>query len=85
MISNTFNDVFVNVGQTLAKSIPSSCKEPSDYIWYNAINAFCFDPVTENEISKIIGCFKESAAGLDNSSMKPVWTDHLWQAVSDMH
>ena len=65
MISNRFNDFFVNVGQNLAKSIPSSCKEPSDYISYKAINAFYFVPVTENEISKIIGCFKESAAGWD--------------------
>ena len=65
MISNKFNDFFVNVGQNLAKSIPSSCKEPSDYISYKAINAFYFVPVTENEISKIIGCFKESAAGWD--------------------
>ena len=65
MISNKFNDFFVNVRQNLAKSIPSSCKEPSDYISYNAINAFYFVPVTENEISKIIGCFKESAAGWD--------------------
>ena len=65
MISNKFNDFFVNVGQNLAKSIPSSCKEPSDYISYKAINAFYFVPITENEISKIIGCFKESAAGWD--------------------
>ena len=66
MISNKFNNFFVNVGQNLAKSIPSSCKEPSDYISYNAINAFYFVPVTENGISKIIGCFKESAAGWDD-------------------
>ena len=66
MISNKFNDFFVNVGQNLAKSIPLSCKEPSDYISYKAINVFYFVPVTENEISKIIGCFKESAAGWDN-------------------
>ena len=65
MISNKLNDLFVNVGQNLAKSIPSSCKEPSDYISYKAINAFYFVPVTENEISKIRGCFKESAAGWD--------------------
>ena len=67
MISNKFNDFFVNVGETLARSIPPSCKGPSDYISYNDINIlFYFDSITENEISKIIGCFKESAAGWDN-------------------
>ena len=65
MKSNKFNDFSVNVGQTIAKSIPSSCKEPSHYISYNAFNAFYFDPVTENWISKIIVCFKESTAGWD--------------------
>ena len=42
---------FVNVGHTLAKSIPSSFTEPSDYISYNAVNAFYYDPFTENEKS----------------------------------
>ena len=50
----------------LAKSIPSSCKKLSDYISYNAIDAFYFDTITENEISKVIGCFKGSAAGSDD-------------------
>ena len=63
MISNKFNDFCVNGVQNLARSTPSSCKEPSDYISYKAINAFYFVPVAENEISKIIGCFKEIAAG----------------------
>ena len=66
MISNKSSNFFVNVGQTVAKSIPSSCKEPSDYISYNANNVWYFDPFTENEITNIIGCFKESAAGWDD-------------------
>ena len=66
MISNKSSNFFVNVGQTVAKSIPSSCKEPSDYISYNAINVWYFDPFTESEITYIIGCFKESAAGWDD-------------------
>ena len=37
-----------------------------DYISYSAVNAFYFDPVTENEICKIIGTFKDSAVGWDD-------------------
>ena len=66
VISNKFNNFFVNVGHTLAMSIPSSYKNPTDYISYSAVNAFYFDPVTENEICKIIGTFKDSAAGWDD-------------------
>ena len=52
--------------------IPSSCKEPSDNITYNAISAFYFDPVTENERSKIIGCFKENAVGWDDMKVNVI-------------
>ena len=62
-IANKFNNFFVNVGNTLAKSIPTSHKQPNDYISFNANNTFSLEPVTENEICKIIGAFKDSAAG----------------------
>ena len=39
-IANRFNNVFVNVGNTLAKSIPTSHKYPNGYISYNAKNTF---------------------------------------------
>ena len=64
-IANEFNHFFVNVGNTLAKSIPTSPKHPRDYISYNTNNTFSLAPVTENEICKIIGPFKDSAAGWD--------------------
>ena len=64
-IANKFNNFFVNVGNTLAKSIPTSHKQPNDYISFNANNTFSLEPVTENEICKIIGAFKDSAAGWD--------------------
>ena len=72
IISKKINDFSVNVAQTLAKSIPSSCTEPLDYISYNTINAFYFEPVKENEISKIIGRFKESDAGWDDSKANAI-------------
>ena len=65
-MSNKFNNFFVNVGHTLAMSIPSSYKNPTDYISYSAVNAFYFDPVTEIEICKFIGTFKDGAAVWDD-------------------
>ena len=39
-IANKFNNFFVNVGNTLAKSIRTSHKHPNGYISYNANNTF---------------------------------------------
>ena len=78
-IANKFNHFFVNVGNTLAKSIPTSHKHPNDYISYNASNTFSLDPVTENEICKIIGTFKDSAAGWDG--IKPGIVKHRKKIV----
>ena len=61
-IANKFNNFFVNVGNTLAKSIRTSHKHPNDHIYCNVSNTFSLEPVTENEICKIIGTFKDSAA-----------------------
>ena len=49
-IANKFNKLFVNVGNTLAKSIPTSHEHPNDYIFYNSSNTFSLEPVTEIEI-----------------------------------
>ena len=51
-IANEFNNFFVNVGNTLAKPIPTSHKHPNDYISYNASNTFSLEPVTEMKYVK---------------------------------
>ena len=79
-IANKFNNFFVNVGNTLAKSIPTSHKHPNDYISYSASNTFSLEPVTENEICKIIGTFKNSAAGWDG--IKPGIVKHIKEIAS---
>ena len=66
VIANKFNSFFVNVGTVLAKSIPPTVKNPVDYIQQDILSTLYFDPVTENEICKIIGSFKDSAAGWDD-------------------
>ena len=45
---------FVNVGTVLVNSIACTDNIPVDYIQQD-INTLYFDPVTENEICKIIG------------------------------
>ena len=66
VIANKFNTFFVNVGTVLANSIAPTDKNPVDYIQQDVINTLYFDPVTENEICKIIGSLKVSAAGWDD-------------------
>ena len=78
-IANKFNSFFVNVGNTLAKSIPTSHKHPNDYIFYNASNTFSLELVTENEICKIIGTYNYNAAGWDG--MKPGIVKHIREIV----
>ena len=46
IIANKFNNFFINVGKTLAKTIPGSNKKPLEYITNGNINKFYFSPVT---------------------------------------
>ena len=69
LIANKCNDFFVNVGSSLAKTIPLSPQNPTDYMMQNIDTIFNINPVTEDEIVKIMGQFKDSAAGWD--SLKP--------------
>ena len=69
LIANRFNDFFVNVGSSLAKTIPLSPKDPTDYMIQNINVIFNINPVTGDEITKIMGQFKDSAAGWD--TLKP--------------
>ena len=78
-IANNFNNFFVSVDNTLAKFIPTSHKHPNDYISYNASNTFSLELVTENETCKIIGTFKDSAAGWDG--IKPGIVKHMKEMV----
>ena len=69
LIANEFNDFFVKVGSSLAKTIPLSPKNLTDYMMQNIDTIFNINPVIEDEIIKIMGQFKDSAAGWD--SLKP--------------
>ena len=68
-ISNRLKKFFVHVGESLASVIPQSSKVPSDYLKQGIVSELYLDPVTEDEVDKIISNFRESAAGWDE--LKP--------------
>ena len=74
VIANKFNSFFVNVGTVLATD-----KNPVDYIQQDILGTLYFDPVTENEICKIIGSFKDSAAGWDD--LKSSMIKHIKESI----
>ena len=80
VIANKFNTFFVNVGTVLAKSITPTDKNPVDYIHQDIINTLYFDPVTENEICKIIGSLIDSAAGWDG--LKSSMIKHIKESIT---
>ena len=80
VITNKFNPFFVNVGSVLAYSIASTDKNPVDYIQQDVINTLYFDPVTENEICKINGLLKDSAAGWDD--LKSSMIKHIKESIT---
>ena len=75
VIVNKFYGFFVNVGTVFAKSISPTDKNPVDYIQQDMISNLYFDPVTEQEICKIIGTFKDTAAGWDD--LKSIMLKHI--------
>ena len=48
IICNRFNDFFVNIGPTLAKSIPKVNESPLSYMGNRLIESIYMESVTEN-------------------------------------
>ena len=65
-ICNRCNDLFVNIGPTLAKSIPKVNESPLSYMGNRLIESIYLEPVTENEINTLIKALKDTATGFDN-------------------
>ena len=80
VIANKFNTFFVKVGTVLANSIAPTDKNPVDYIQQDVMNTLYFDPVTENEICKINGSLKDSAAGWDD--LKSSMIKHIKESIT---
>ena len=79
VIANKFNDLFINVGPSLAKKIPSTIKNPTEYITQNIETIFAINPVSDNEVLKLIGDLKDSAAGWDE--LRPNMIKHVKEHI----
>ena len=66
LISNKFNDFFINIGPTLAKSIPRINKSPLSYLGNRLTETIYLAPVNEKEIGQLIKSLKDTAAGFDD-------------------
>ena len=65
LISEKFNDFFVNIGPTLAKRIPIIDKSPLSYMQSSMTESIFLAPVTPTEIEKLVLTLKNSATGWD--------------------
>ena len=66
LISNKFNDFFINIGPTLAKSIPCVNKSPLSYLGNRLTESIYLALVNENEIGQLIKSLKDTTAGFDD-------------------
>ena len=82
MISNKFNNFFVNVGTTLAKNILLSNKRPTEYMITKTTDLFILDPVSENDVLKIISNFKDSSAG--RYELKPLMMKNIKESIKTL-
>ena len=79
VISNKFNNFLVNFGTTLAKNILLSNKSPTEYIITNTTDLFILDPVSENDVLRIISNFKDSSAGW--YELKPLMMKNIKETI----
>ena len=68
LVTEKFNDFFVNVGPTLARKIPEQDRNPEDFMQARAVFSLYLEPVTETEVTNLINSLKSSAPGFDSIS-----------------
>ena len=66
IISNKFNDFFINAGPTLARVIPISKNKPSHYLGQSFSETVFLAPVTQEGINLKIKSLKDTATGYDD-------------------
>ena len=84
LISNKFYDFFINIGPTLAKSIPRINKSSLSYLGNCLTETIYAAPVNEKEIGQLIKSLKDTAAGFDdlNSMCLKVSSQFLVKALT---
>ena len=70
IICEGFNDFYINVGPTLAAKIPHFPKSPVDYLPASNPNSIFLDPVTSEEVEKLVLLLKNSSPGWDDMDAK---------------
>ena len=65
VIADKFNEFFVNVGPNLARNIPNTKTKPTAYLKNKVMESFFLQPVSEDELVKVITNLKNSAPGWD--------------------
>ena len=65
-VANALNKFYVNFGPVLASKIPSTAKDPCDYINYRCEDIMRFEPVDCYEIRNVIMQLKNSSPGYDD-------------------
>ena len=70
IISDKFNDFFINVGPTLANAIPKINKTPLYCMKNKILESMYVEPVTLDEVTKLLENLKNSACGYDDLSTK---------------
>ena len=65
VISNKFNDLFINIGPNLAAKIQDQILSPNDFMGQPLTNSIFLSDVTSDEIHIIIKSLKNGAPGYD--------------------
>ena len=65
VISNQFNDFFINIGPNLASKIPPSNKNFNEFLPTSNINSIYLEPMTTPELIKIMKSLNNGAPGYD--------------------
>ena len=68
VISESFNNFFINIGPTLAKSIPFVDKSPLNSMGDRILESLYLQPATCEEINNILVSLKNTACGWDDIS-----------------
>jgi hypothetical protein len=76
-ICNSFNNFFINIGNTLDKKIPPSNINPLKFMSGNFDQSIFLKPVTENELIMIINKMK--------SNSSPGWDDVTSDSIKKVH
>ena len=71
-ISESFNNFYVNLGSSLAEKLPSTDVDPISYMNNVTNSTLSLEPVTEDEVKKIMQNMKNSSAGWDDLSPKTI-------------